>query len=175
MGTFAKFAIFDLDNTLVDSNHLREARDRRKWREEVYPRIGALVSFPEIPEMWAMLRRSGIYLAVVTHSPRPYATRVLEHLGLEPNTLVAYHDLQGQKKPSPVGYSRAIAGVLAEGGVGCAVGDEEADLTAAERLPCLPVVAGWARDGLSQSVSLERGWRYLPSPLHLGDILETMR
>lgn len=134
-----RFLLFDLDNTLVDSHFLKPLRDARRW-PAVYERIEAVSAFPGIDDVWHALRERGAYLGVVTHSPRPYASRVLDHVGLVPDKLVAYHDLQRRLKPSPYGYELCCTGCRAR--VGVAVGDERGDLLAADAFGCQGVYAG---------------------------------
>ena len=160
-----RFFLFDLDNTLVDSLYLKPLRDARRW-PEVYARIPGMAVFGGIPDVWRELRRRGIYLGVVTHSPGSYARRVLDHVGLVPDNLVAYHDLQGRRKPSPYGYDRCSDGRAAQ--LGVAVGEELGDLVAADAFGCLGVCAGWARES---AVTAERcgqaGWTYARDPADL--------
>jgi phosphoglycolate phosphatase-like HAD superfamily hydrolase len=162
----SRFVLFDLDNTLVDSVHLKALRNKRAW-SAVYARIGSIALFDGIGDVWAQLRRDErIYLGVVTHSPRPYAERVLAHVGLEPDTLIAYHDLQGKRKPHPFGYERCADGRSPVCGV--AVGDEEADLRAADAFGCQAALAGWARGvAITEAACAARGWTFLRTPAEL--------
>lgn len=159
------FALFDLDNTLVDSLHLKPLRDRRRW-VDVYAAIGTITVFRGIGELWTELRRRGIYVGVVTHSPRAYATRVLAHAALEPDKLVAYHDLAGRLKPSPFGYERCADG--RPPGCGVAVGDELHDLRAADAFGCPGAYAAWAKHAsLSSDDCARAGWTYAATPADL--------
>ena len=65
---------------------------------------------------------NGLHLGIVTHSPRPYATRVLERVNLVPDELVAYHDLRGLRKPSPFGYELCCKG--RDAGLGTGTGKD---------------------------------------------------
>ena len=134
-----RFVLFDLDNTLVDSLHLKPLRDARRW-SEVYARISSVGLFGGIADAWRILQGRGVYLGVVTHSPRSYAARVLKHVGLNPDSLVAYHDLKGRQKPSPYGYEQCCNG--REARLGVAVGDERADMIAADSFGCQAFFAG---------------------------------
>jgi len=133
------FVLFDLDNTLVDSTHLKSLRNARTWRE-VYRRIESIELFDGVLNMWKALQQHGVHLGVVTHSPRPYAERVLRHVALAPDVLVGYHDLHGNRKPSPYGYQRCCDGRPSDGGA--AVGDERNDLLAADAFGCAGIVTG---------------------------------
>lgn len=166
------FVLFDLDNTLVDSLHLKPLRDARSW-PQVYAKVSTIRLFNGIAEVWAELRTRKAHVGIVTHSPRPYATRVIEHVGLHPDALIAYHDLQGRKKPSPFGYEQCAKGLPATCGV--AVGDEEADLRAADAFGCRAAFAGWARSaGLSEDGCRERGWLFLRTPDELLGVVDEL-
>ena len=45
-----RFFLFDLDNTLVDSLHLKPLRDARRWRD-VYDRIEGVSTFAGVGEV----------------------------------------------------------------------------------------------------------------------------
>jgi HAD superfamily hydrolase (TIGR01549 family) len=127
------FVLFDLDNTLVDTLQLKKLRDGRRW-PEVYASLDKIQLFEGIYAVWQKLKDEGVFIGVVTHSPRPYATRVLEHVKLSPDSIVAYHDLNGNRKPSPFGYERCCNGRSPS--TGMAVGDERQDLMAADAFGC---------------------------------------
>ena len=167
----SRFVLFDLDNTLVDSLHLKPLRDARHW-SSVYAQVSTVSAFDGIDDLWNELRMdNGLHLGIVTHSPRPYATRVLEHVGLVPDELVAYHDLRRQMKPSPFGYELCCKGQ--DAGLGVAVGDELADLLAADAFGCPAALAGWARTPqISKAECERRGWIFLATPADLLTLLK---
>jgi phosphoglycolate phosphatase-like HAD superfamily hydrolase len=169
----SRFVLFDLDNTLVDSLHLKPLRDKRTW-PAVYAKIPTIKLFDGIADVWTELRTKGVHLGIVTHSPRPYATKVLQHVGLVPDALIAYHDLNGKKKPSSFGYQQCAAGRDAARGV--AVGDEEPDLLAADTFGCRAAFAGWARNSmLTKDDCLLRGWIFLRTPAELIAVVDALR
>lgn len=165
-----KFVLFDLDNTLIDSLHLKPLRDRRRWAD-VYLKIESVRLFDGVPELWTQLRRRKLHLAVVTHSPGTYAKRTLAHVGLSPDTIVAYHDLDGKWKPSPYGYELACEGRPSRCGI--ALGDERNDLLAADAFGCIGVFAGWSRNPTLTPDDCERaGWVYVSRPNDLLPLLD---
>jgi phosphoglycolate phosphatase-like HAD superfamily hydrolase len=160
-----RFVLFDLDNTLADSLHLKCLRDQRGWAE-VYTKIQSAAAFEGISQVWTELRQREVYLAVVTHSPATYARRLLAHLCLAPDLLVAYHDLKGRRKPHPYGYQIGSQGHPASDGV--AVGDDVNDLLAANAFGCKGMFAGWSREPtLTADACKNAGWGYLETPLDL--------
>lgn len=165
-----RFVLFDLDNTLVDSLHLKPLRDQRRW-PQVYARVPSVKLFEGVAELWAALKARDTFLGIVTHSPRPYATRVLEHVSLSPDSLIAYHDLKGKRKPSPFGYQRCCDGRSAESGL--AVGDERPDLLAADAFGCLGVFAAWSREPrLTFEQCRAAGWRFAKHPIDIVDLMK---
>jgi len=171
--TKTRFVIFDLDNTLVDSNHIKPIRDRRQWTE-VYSLVPTLKLFPGIRAVWKALQVMHFHLAVVTHSPRTYAERVLRHLHLDDlDCLIAYHDL-AHRKPSPDGYHKACV-KLERGVEGLVVGDEPADLYAADAFGCDGYFAGWSRNPrLTRAECEKAGWYYVDSPKTLLDAAKSL-
>src|SRR5207247_5825386 len=133
---------------------------------DVYARVSRLMLFDGIADTWNALRDGGVYLGVVTHSPRSYATRVLDHVGLAPDALIAYHDLNGKRKPSSYGYERCANGRAA--GLGVAVGDERSDLIAADNFGSTGVFAGWSRSpSLTADDCHAAGWIFVPPPVEI--------
>ena len=66
----SRFVLFDLDNTLVDSLHLKPLRDARHW-SSVYAQVSTVSAFDGIDDLWRELRMdNGLHLGIVTHSPR---------------------------------------------------------------------------------------------------------
>jgi phosphoglycolate phosphatase-like HAD superfamily hydrolase len=166
------FVFFDLDNTLVDSLHLKPLRNQRRWAD-VYRRIQTVAVFDGIPEVWRQLRTRSVHLGIVTHSPGTYARRMLAHAGLEPDALVAYHDLNGKRKPSAYGYELGSAGRLSRRGI--AIGDERNDLLAANAFGCIGVFAGWSRNPVLTADDCEReGWIYAAHPEELLALVDAL-
>lgn len=166
------FVLFDLDNTLVDSLHVKALRDQRAW-QAVYAKVPTIKLFDGIAEVWTELQDREVHLGVVTHSPGTYATKVLTHVALTPEKLIAYHDLQGKKKPSPFGYQQCAVGQDAACGV--AVGDEENDLRAADAFGCKAAFAGWSRQPtLTEKDCAARGWLYLRTPGELIAVVDAL-
>ena len=166
------FVLFDLDNTVVDAAHLKPLRDQRRWAE-VYQQIATIAVFAGIRDLWRRLQADGVHLGIVTHSPRSYATRVLAHVGLAADVLVAYHDLHGRRKPSPYGYELGCAGRMSR--CGLAVGDERHDLVAVEAFGSVGVFAGWSRAPQFTKDDCKRGgWIYVTHPRELIELVENL-
>lgn len=75
-----KALIFDLDQTLVDSQHIEHLRSLRDW-PAVYKEIPTIEAYDGINDLFSIARDHHIRLAIVSSSPRPYVERVIGHLG----------------------------------------------------------------------------------------------
>ena len=157
--------VFDLDNTLVDTVHLEGLRKSRQW-SEVYRRIDSVQLFPSIRELITNLDRESVFWAIVTHSPKSYASRIVESLKLNPLALISYHDLNGNLKPSPYGYLAALGNQDLRNTI--AVGDTVNDLVAADAAGIKGGYAAWCKNPtLGAEFCHAQGWQYLISPLEL--------
>jgi HAD superfamily hydrolase (TIGR01509 family) len=150
MATDGRAAIFDLDQTLVDSSAVEALRKARQWRE-IYPRIPTLKTYDGVLQIITRLRSAGIATAIVTSSPYSYCSKVLHGCGLEFDTCICYHDTK-RKKPDPEPMRLALErlGVLPERAV--AIGDSVADIQSAKAAGIYAIAAAWAStdpDGLA--------------------------
>lgn len=139
--------VFDLDETLLDTSPLRDARQAREWSdvmrrlEEVEPyEVGSAVAIEDIP---ALLRANGVKVGVLTASPRHYAEALLERFDIEYDALVTGSDGH-PSKPDPAGL-RAIAAELGVAPEHCAhIGDTDTDTAAAVKAGALAVGVCWS-------------------------------
>lgn len=139
--------VFDLDETLLDTSPLRDARQARQWSdvmrrvEEVEPYdVGSAVAIEGLP---ALLRANGIKVGVLTASPRHYAEALLEHFDIEFDALVTGSDGH-PSKPDPAGL-RAIAAELGVAPERCAhIGDTDTDTAAAVKAGAIAVGVCWS-------------------------------
>lgn len=139
-------AIFDLDDTLVDSGVVREARDRGEWAA-VARDLSAVSSFAiggtSVDEVPAILRGRGLKIGVLTHAPRWYAENLLRRFRIPSDVLVTGSD-RYPAKPDPTSLKAMIAelGLAPEECV--YVGDLHTDAAAAAAAGALSVGARWA-------------------------------
>lgn len=123
-------SILDLDNTLVNTEILRELRSQRKW-EEIYSKIDLTKVDKNTFDILKEIKDTKII--IVTSSPRKYAEKVLKYHNLDMyDKIVAYHDVS-RRKPNPDPYLKAIEELknLKEIWI---YGDEQTDFIAAEAL-----------------------------------------
>ena len=110
-----------------------------RYRRE---REGLARAFPDIPELLASLRRTGVPIAVVTSKLREDARAELSATGLdsEIDVLVAFEDTKDHK-PHPAPHLEALRRLGATAGVG--VGDLPGDVASARDAGLEPIGVGW--------------------------------
>ncbi len=135
-------AIFDLDQTLVDSGAIEPLRRARNWRR-VYAAVPDLRCYDGVAELLEELRTSDIRLAIVTSSPESYCSKVLQVCGVRVDACVCYHDTKFHKPhPEPLLLAlERLGGVKAANAV--AIGDVAADIIAARSAEIYSIAATW--------------------------------
>src|SRR5689334_7964133 len=104
--------IFDLDETLLDTSALRDARQQGRWGD-VMRRLEEVEEFEveeaevAVVDLPARLRAAGTAVGILTASPRHYAEALLERFGISHDALITGSDGYNAK-PDPGGL-RAIA------------------------------------------------------------------
>jgi phosphoglycolate phosphatase-like HAD superfamily hydrolase len=119
--------LLDLDQTLVDTTHLKPLRDRRQW--SLIGRSQHLSSIIDgAQDLIDVLQSEGIPHGIVTSAPRKYAEEVVGHHGLGIQVLTAYHDTRAHK-PAAAPVLHGMKALNASTGV--YIGDAEIDRAAA--------------------------------------------
>jgi predicted amidophosphoribosyltransferase/FMN phosphatase YigB (HAD superfamily) len=142
--------VFDLDDTLLDTSAVREARDRGDWRVvnerlsevTVFAPAAGVVSPESVP---AALRRAGVRVGILTRSPRWYAEHLLKRYSVHYDALVTGSD---GYPPKPETASLAAIAQLLEVEVSAItfVGDNTHDHEAAAAVGALSVGVRWSGD-----------------------------
>lgn len=136
--------LFDLDDTLVQTQQLKALRLARDW-PKVYAAFGESWVLPGTREMLStisVLAQTG----VVTMAPRTYAERLLQHHALNIEVVIAYHDVVRRKPdPEPILKAAQLLGLRADHVI--YVGDEERDVVAATRAGAHAIAFGGALKG----------------------------
>ena len=150
-------AIFDLDDTLLNSRALFEARENRQW-DAVMAGLDSVVPFevaddqPAITSLPKAARERGLAVGVVTHSPEHYAGALLRRHKIKVDEMVTGSD-RLPPKPDPTGLitvARALQIAPAE----CVyIGDSVGDFGAA-------AAAGMASIGVSWDKRIPESWRH---------------
>jgi phosphoglycolate phosphatase len=120
--------------TLLGTEDLAVAQRAVELYRERFGPIGLYENavYPGVPEMLESLRRKGLRLYVATAKPTVYATRVVEHFGLERHFERVYgSELDGTRtdKVELVGHLIEETGI--DPGAAALVGDREHDILAA--------------------------------------------
>lgn len=136
--------LFDLDQTLIDTQQVEPLRRARRWAE-IYPLIPQLQPYEGINELLAELHTRGIPLCIVTSSPRPYCEQVIRHCRWQFNATVCFHDTAKRKPhPDPILEGLRRLGVTSDQAV--AVGDAAKDTFAARAAQVISIGALWGTD-----------------------------
>ena len=141
-------AIFDLDETLLDSSALAEARRRREWKR-VFPRLDLVGEFevgaeePAVVSLPEEARKRGLAVGLLTQSPKRYAEELARRFGIGVQKMVS-GSAGLPEKPDPsglIGLARALAVAPRE----CVyLGDSVEDFGAAAAAGAVSVGACWS-------------------------------
>jgi HAD superfamily hydrolase (TIGR01549 family) len=132
--------ILDLDLTLVDSSCADAKRRAKQW-PEVYPLIKTFPIYDGIADFLKFVKHAEIPTCIVTSSPQPYCTRVLDFLGVKFPT-VCYHDTKNHK-PHPEPIRKALKDLGVSAGDAMSVGDDPKDVLASKAAGVHAVAATW--------------------------------
>lgn len=133
--------IFDLDQTLVDSQLAEPMRRAREW-QGVYRLIPKFSVYDGILDVLARLRAKAVPVAVVTSSPRTYCERVIRHWRFDIPILVGYHDT-ARRKPFPDPVIKALTMGKCSREEAVHVGDLPRDTEAAKAAGVVAIGALW--------------------------------
>lgn len=150
--------LFDLDQTLVDTDDMKDLREAGKDRSDAAYRdevIAALNSrdrelFDFLALMLLQLNNKDMKIGIFTRSPRRYVDVVLEQIGVTWDVVIAYEDVQ-RYKPDGQGIIRAMKAVgmtkVSDLADVLLVGDSDFDIRAAYHAGCRAALfkKGWPR------------------------------
>jgi len=139
-----KAVIFDLDQTLVDSKHLKKLRDSRKW-SEVFKKIESIKPYPLIDDIIKKLKSNNIKIAIVTSSPSSYCKNILANNNWEFDSIVAYHDTRNNK-PHPEPILLAVKNLKEDPSNVLSLGDREIDIIASKKAGIYSSACLWDSD-----------------------------
>jgi len=138
--------IFDLDDTLVDTSKLQEFREN-KDKQGLIDNIKYSKVYKPVPKMLAEIKRKNVPLALVTNSPKWYATAILDYHSINIfDVVICYDDVRYSGiKPSPEGMLMAISQLgLNDKSSTIYIGDLDTDFIAAYFANIKPVAPSWA-------------------------------
>lgn len=125
----ARFLIFDLDQTLVDTSILEPYRRNRRWKE-VYRHIPDAYLYSGMSEVFEFLRKEQKVVALVSSAPRPYIEKVVAYFNIPAHVIVGYHD--APRKPSPAPMLKALSLMQATSNDAITFGDRAIDICASK-------------------------------------------
>ncbi|PDX93000.1 hypothetical protein COM78_20345 [Bacillus thuringiensis] len=136
-----KGLIFDLDNTLIDTDSLRGFRDSRQW-QSCYQNLHNTAAICHMDILEDNVRKWNCKFGIVTNSPRPYAEKILKHHCFIYDRLIAYHDCKRRKPyPDPMLKCADYLGVLPEEVI--SIGDHMNDILAANNAGMTSIGVTW--------------------------------
>jgi HAD superfamily hydrolase (TIGR01662 family) len=136
-----KGLIFDLDNTLIDTNNLRKFRESRDW-QSCYQNLHTTSIICKSDILEENLTKWNCKLGIVTNSPRFYAEKILKHHCFVYDALVAYHDCKRRKPfPEPMLMCANYLGILPKEVI--SIGDHVNDVIAANRAGMISIGVSW--------------------------------
>lgn len=140
--------IFDLDNTIINTESLKNYRSQRKW-DKCYSNFDKteVIYNPNYLHKY-------YYIGIVTNSPRAYAKKLLEYHSIKYDALVAYHDTE-QHKPNIEPFEKCLEILEKNYRETISVGDHFNDTLTAYNSKILSVGVTWG-DG-SQEEHEENG------------------
>ena len=139
------YVIFDLDNTLVPTDSLRDARHSRSALDLVGSlSLQAIEPYPEVVDTLSALSHNAT-LAIVTSSPRWYTNQLLSHYfpAISLLTVVTYDDVTNIK-PDPAGLLLAVSRAPHTASDTVFIGDDYVDYAAALAAGIPFVGAAWS-------------------------------
>lgn len=133
--------IFDLDQTLIDSQCIEHLRRSRSW-QAVYREIPNIKAYDGVDDLLSIAREKHIELAIVSSSPGSYVQRVINHFHWAFDATVCYHDT-ARHKPFPDPFLKAANCLEVEASFCWAIGDDSKDIDAARAAGMYSVGALW--------------------------------
>lgn len=126
-----KGIILDFDQTIAETNVVKEYRDRRQW-DEVRRNMHRIKLIDDFSTLYDFIRRNGIITCIVSRAPyEKYIKYALKALNLSIDYVIGY-ERGGYKKPSPTPMWLALELMNLRKDEVVAIGDEERDAKAAK-------------------------------------------
>ena len=146
-----KYAIFDLDMTLVNSEVAAGARKRRAWGE-VYSLIPQFRLYDGVTSVMEHIRKNGIRTCIVSTSPHSYVQRVVDHFNLPIDYIVGFHDAAAIK-PSPAPMNEALRLLGCDACEAVSFGDRAIDILSSNAAGIKSVACTWGTSEYGQLLS----------------------
>lgn len=133
--------IFDLDQTLVNTELAFHTRKRGDWKT-TYSLIPQFTVYKGIKQLIKKLEENNIPVCIVTSSPSRYCEMVTNHHGITIENKVCYHDTK-RRKPNPDPILRAIEMLNVDPSTIVSIGDDVRDIIASKAAGVYSVGIMW--------------------------------
>ncbi|WP_339905992.1 HAD-IA family hydrolase [uncultured Cyclobacterium sp.] len=148
--------IFDLDNTIINSNAALTFREQRVWKS-AYDQIPNFVPFGElIPIIQKLAVSHRVF--IVSSSPASYIRRVCEFWQIPYSGIIAYHDTK-KHKPHPEPFLTILERFNLSADNCISFGDQESDIVASKAARIISVGCLWGAGDIERLI--ESGPSYL--------------
>ncbi len=147
-----KFGIlFDLDQTLVDSQCVKQLRDSRNW-PEVNKNLHQVKPYGGISALLSNLKEENIKICIITSSPRPYCEKIILQNKWEIDAVVTYHDTINHKPhPDPIFFGLKKIGITPNHAL--SIGDLPRDIISSKNAGVTTVGVTWGCENIDALVS----------------------
>lgn len=165
-----KGIIFDLDQTLVDSNIAEKERQNRNWNE-VYTMIPFFRLYDGYKEVFKYIKSSGLKVCIVTNSPKPYAEKVLSQFQIPYDYIVAFHDVK-KRKPDSEPMLKALSLLNENANNVISFGDRVDDIVSSNKAKIKSIACAW---GTNEKGELDKSsfFKMIKKATDIIDILNT--
>ena len=133
--------IFDLDQTLVDTQSVQSLRDSRQWKL-IYNMVNQLPVYENIHQLIDLLNDNNIKIAIVTKSPRPYCEAIIKQWKWKVDVTVCYHDCRNQK-PNREPIDKAVELLKVDRNNIISIGDTKEDIIASNDANVFSIASTW--------------------------------
>ena len=143
--------IFDLDQTLVDSNSVLHFRDSGDWKS-VVRNIKSVKPFEGINEILTYLNNKKVKIVIVSSSPKFYIEKIVELYNWKISLIIGYHDTV-RKKPHPDPFILALTKLNIDASLAISVGDRDIDIICSKNANVFSIGCTWGISNSSQLLS----------------------
>ncbi|CDG89901.1 HAD hydrolase-like protein [Xenorhabdus bovienii] len=139
---------FDLDNTLISTDSLKQIRESGNSSDLTHNALSQTKIYSKSKYLLNYLKSHDIKTALITNSPKKYVQSLLEYYSIKDlfNEVITYNDvLSNGAKPSPKGIEMALGRLgLTRGSKVVYFGDDDKDFIAAYSAGIKPLAPAWA-------------------------------
>jgi len=143
--------LFDLDQTLIDSQCIKSLRDNRNWNE-VFKNLHRVMTFEGISDLLFKLNMNEIKIGIISSSPRHYCEKIIQQNGWVIDAIVGYHDT-GSHKPYPDPILLGLKKINVSSENALSIGDLPKDIIASKKVGVISVGVTWGCQNIDELIS----------------------